>query len=86
MTDMNEIWAKMNAKDAELAKQIFVSNGYITINVKYEYNIELSRCNTHAKILAWVVHLAEKTWMTVELNERFILLAMAEANLELPHA
>lgn len=31
--------------------------------VVYEYPITLDQCDTHEKILSWVLHLAEKNWM-----------------------
>lgn len=31
-----------------------------------EYEIEHDRMNTPEKVLGWIVHLAEKNWVTVE--------------------
>lgn len=36
------------------------------------YDIELSRCNTDAKILSWVLHLMQKTWVTEEMLGSFV--------------
>jgi hypothetical protein len=42
-----------------------VEDGYIsTMAGGYPYDIELIRCNTPAKILGWVRHLAKKNWAT----------------------
>jgi hypothetical protein len=36
------------------------------------YEIEESRCNTAAKLVDWVAHLSEKTWMTTDHVEQLI--------------
>ena len=59
----------------KMTEQCYIKDGFIVFNVDYEYNINLSRCDTPAKILGWVQHLCEKTWITRELIERFISLA-----------
>ena len=84
MTDNQKLWDKMKLQDEKLAKQVYVSEGFLTIDVEYEYNIEIARCNTPEKILAWVLHLSEKTWMTVEIMERFVQTALREAGLAIP--
>lgn len=68
-----------------LSKAVYVSDGCITINVEYEYEIELSRCDSLEKILSWVAHLCEKTWMNTEILERFIQIAAQTHGLELPN-
>lgn len=65
---------------------IQVKEGHIVINVEYEYNIALHRCDTLEKILAWAYHLTEKTWMTQEILRHFIAVACNEHNLNLPQA
>lgn len=37
-----------------------------------EYNIPVSKCNNMEKILAWVIHLLEKSWVTKEIIDEFI--------------
>ena len=37
------------------------------------YDIELSRCNTDAKILSWVLHLNQKRWVTREMLRSFAI-------------
>ncbi len=80
---MQNIISEMQKHDALLNKQVFFADDHIVINVEYEYNIALSRCNTESKILSWVHHLTEKTWMTNEVMERFIEMACEAHNLTL---
>lgn len=40
-----------------------------------EYEIPLDRCDDETKILGWVLHLAEKRWVTKDILVRFIGLA-----------
>ena len=40
------------------------------------YEIVKSRCDTHAKILSWVLHMGQKSWVTTEAIQKFILLAI----------
>lgn len=77
---------KMKEQEETLRKQVFVADGYIVINVSYEYNIELSRCNTAEKLLHWVWHLTEKTWMTNDVMRRFIEVACSENNIEMENS
>jgi hypothetical protein len=46
--------------------------GYITINVLYPYDIQLTRISDSESLLQWVSHLSGKTWMTRELIREFI--------------
>ncbi len=64
-----------------MGKKIYVEDGHIVINTKVggKYRIALKRCNTYKKIIRWLLHLSEKTWMTVEIMEYFIIVA-CEAN------
>jgi hypothetical protein len=83
MKSMDELWEEMQAHDERLSKQVSIQDGYIVINVAYEYPIELARCDTHAKILAWVVQLTDKTWITPEVVQRFVYLAVQQHGLDL---
>jgi len=44
----------------------------LTINAAYPYEVDLDRIGSMEGLLAWVLHLLEKTWMTRELLEEFI--------------
>lgn len=57
---------------------VYIKDGFIVIHVVNEYPIALSRCNTPEKLLHWVWHLTEKTWMTNDVLRRFIELACDE--------
>lgn len=59
----------------KLNRQVFIADDHIVINVYYEYNISLDRCDSAEKLLHWVWHLTEKTWMTNDVMRRFISLA-----------
>jgi len=67
----------------KLDKQCYIEGDYIVLNVRFPYDIELSRCDTHKKILHWVWHLAPKNWVNQLLLWRFIELACKYHNLEL---
>ena len=47
----------------------------IEINISYPYEIAHNRINTDAKILEWVHHLCEKTWMDTNAVGYFIEVA-----------
>ena len=63
----------------ELSKKVYVDGEFIVINIAVRYEIHLSRCNTPEKLLGWILHLCEKTWMSPAVLERFIEVA-EEAN------
>ncbi len=48
----------------------------------YEYWIDSDRCDTPEKILAWVLHLAPKTWVTAEVLRQFVQLATSINNVK----
>lgn len=75
----NDIWRKLEEHEALLEKQVYISEGHIVINVCYEYNVPIERCNSPEKLLGWIVHLCEKTWMTTTVLERFAQVAAAES-------
>lgn len=78
----------MNADDleAELFKpsRVTVADGVLTINDTYPYEVELRRIASNDDLLAWVVHLTEKTWMTHDLMREFVYVAAHAAGLKLP--
>jgi hypothetical protein len=54
---------------ADLKSRIKYSTGpdksrWLTIDLRYEYDIESRRINTEKKLLWWIDHLACKNWMT----------------------
>lgn len=42
------------------------------------YEIEASRCNTAAKLVGWIAHLSQKTWVTTDHIEYLIELVARE--------
>lgn len=82
--DLKAVLEQAQEREADLAKMVYVEDGHIVIKVNYEYNIALGRCDTHAKIVAWVLHLSQKTWMTQDVLIRFIRLAMQQHGLTAP--
>ena len=69
--------------EARMAKAVSVEGDVIVINVSYKYEVETSRCDTPEKLLGWVVQLCEKSWMTCDVLERFILVAQKESDLKI---
>jgi hypothetical protein len=47
-----------------------------------DYQIGLDRCDSHVKIVLWVLHLCEKNWATVPMIKRFVRLACEHHGLE----
>lgn len=71
----DEAFEKYIKWQEELDRQVTIDGDWIVIDVAYKYDIELSRCNTPEKILAWAYHLTEKTWMNTDLIAKFIEVA-----------
>lgn len=64
--------------------KVVVVDGLLTINEFYPYQIDMSRLRNKDDLLAWVMHLTEKTWMTHELMREFIYVAAGAAEIKLP--
>lgn len=65
---------------------IVVDDTHLTIKAgeHYEYEIALDRIDNAVKILQWVIHLTEKSWMTTELVRQFVQAACTKAGVD-PH-
>lgn len=74
------------AEEERLRKQVYVEDDHIVINVVTEYNVAKTRCDTPEKLLHWVWHLTEKTWMTNEIMRRFIEIACRENGIEMQNS
>ena len=48
------------------------------------YSISLGRADSSEKILAWVMHLGDKTWVTAEMLSLFVTIATSRAGIEVP--
>lgn len=79
---LKELFSAGEKREKELEKIVFLRKGYIVLNIKYEYEIQLSRCDTVAKILDWCLHLTQKTWMTTEYLHRFLELVLGYHNID----
>lgn len=82
---MGDLRKELEEHEVLLEKQVYIDAGHIVINVKYEYNIALNRCDSLEKILGWATHLCEKTWMSLDVMERFIRLAARHHKLDIPN-
>ena len=65
---------------------ITVKNGEFIIPMTPEgtFDIPVSACNEYVKILAWVIQLTDKSWVTKELLDEFIHTALDHQNLPMP--
>jgi hypothetical protein len=52
-------------------QQVRIDGGHVVINVVYDYAVPLDEVSTSDKILWWLVHLCEKTWITPSVLRRF---------------
>ena len=68
----------------KIQNQVYIDKNVVVINVAYKYNIALDKCDTYEKILSWVFHLQEKTWMSPDVTRRFISLVCQHHNLKHP--
>lgn len=83
MSDAEEIRSRAAETYERLSRQVSIKDDHIVINVAYEYNIPLSGCADLPSLMGWVLHLCEKTWMTLEVLERFILVASRHHGLDI---
>lgn len=81
-----ELSEKVKHLEEALEKQVFVEAGHIVLKVNYKYPICLSRCDTPGKIVDWVSHLTQITWVTTGIINRFVTLACRENKIEIPNA
>lgn len=63
--------------------KVYMHDKNIIINVTHEYNIDLNRCDTAEKLLHWIWHLTEKSWMTNDVMREFIEVACQESNIKM---
>ena len=63
---LKEMLTRAEETEQKWAKRVYIEDGYLILNIHYPYEIELSRINTHAKLLHWMIHLLEKNWVTTE--------------------
>ncbi len=83
METISEVTKRMVERRDTMDRQCYIKDDYLVLNVKYEYNIGLSRCDTAEKILGWALHLSRKNWVSMDLLERFIQVASNQIGLDL---
>ncbi|MET3817291.1 hypothetical protein [Pantoea sp. UYEF8] len=49
----------------------------------WDYDVAISDCNTPEKILSWVMHLSEKTWVTKDIIRQFIRVSAQASGLKI---
>ena len=86
IVDLSQVADATFKKIKKMGETVYVKEEHIVINVSYEYNIALSRCDSHEKILGWVIHLCEKKWMTSDVMRAFVHTAISAHSLERPAA
>lgn len=77
MADLDPIYQEMLKRKSKQMRVDRTDKVYV-LDIVFKYEIEFSRCNTQMKLLRWVNHLMEKTWMTTELASWFIEAVCAE--------
>ena len=83
MTTTVELIRASDIKLGVKKSRVVASKNYITLKIGYNYDIELSRCDTTEKILSWVLHLSRKNWMTGDMIHDFITTACDKHNLDI---
>ena len=59
-------------------KDVYLDDGAVVFSEGGDYYIELSRCDTPEKLIAWLYHLTEKTWVTSEMIHEFLRIVSRE--------
>lgn len=52
--------------------KIYIEKDFLVLNVRFPYEIHLSRLDTPEKAHQWIIHLLEKNWVTRELLFSFV--------------
>lgn len=70
--NMQEAMVDMIRQDRVWGDKVYISNGFLVLNIKFPYEIELNRIDTERKLLGWIVHLLEKNWVSREMLLRMV--------------
>ena len=54
-----EAEAESAERERRMDKAFVFSGGWLTINIRYPYPIELGRIRSYKSLLSWVLHLSE---------------------------
>ena len=84
--DLCEEFSDNIEKISDVEKKIYVDDDYLVINIRYEYEIPLAELDTHEKILSWVLHLKDKTWVDWDVLNVFIFKACEHNGIKVPSA
>lgn len=82
MSDIESLRERVRETEERLSKAVQVKDGNIVVNCGYDYKIPLDECADYPSLMGWVFQLCEKTWITVEVLERFIYVATRHHGLE----
>jgi len=82
--DLHEQVMAMFERRKEVESKIYIEGNHLVINVSYEYDIYLSDCDTHEKILRWCLHLKDKNWVDWDVLNVFIARACEHNGLKVP--
>ena len=77
---MSQLAELGEAQQKDLKKKVYTDGEYITLvpREEYKYKISLDRVDSTEKILAWILHLSEKNWMTTAMMARLVKIACKE--------
>lgn len=83
---MDILFDEMINYDKWLKKIVYIDDDCIILkpdpDESFFYDIELNRCDTIESVVGWVMHLIGKNWVTKEIIERFIAVAVDYHNLK----
>jgi len=71
-------------EQAELEELVSIQGDCIIIQKGGGYDIFLAECDTHERILAWTIQLTDKSWMSAQIVNRFVRLALDTHKLRYP--
>lgn len=70
--NIQEAMIDMVRQDRVWEEKVYISDGYLVLNIRFPYEIELTRIDTEKKLLGWIVHLLEKNWVSREMLLRMV--------------
>jgi hypothetical protein len=93
MTDEPRSYEEIGAAAAEhlrrLSVQCTIDRDFFVFKLEPDndnspiYEVPLLECDTHAKLIGWQLHLADKSWMTLDLLAAFTEMVCEHHNLSI---
>ncbi|MCV0427248.1 MAG: hypothetical protein K5905_17440 [Roseibium sp.] len=80
----DEELALLKAQVKDLSEKVKVVDDHIVIDIECGYEVRRELCDTHEKILAWVLYFCDRPWITSDVLRRFISIAIRENGLKYP--